>query len=160
MEIVSGDEMLYSAADLRDEYLPAYRMDGYEKGKIAWIPFDFGTDYFDARTYIHVNFMYKILNKLSLPVIEINRKMIDLSIQQQENGIIVNLLNMNQGRHTQDVLIYDEIAPIYEVEILIHKAYSKVTMLLNEEFECETGKDFTKIRIKRLDIHSAVFLEE
>lgn len=160
LDIKTGDDMLYEMADLRNAMLPASRVDAFGTGNIAWIPFDFGTDYFDARTYIHTNFIKKILNKLSAPFVEINRKMIDLSMQEQENGMILNLLNMNQGRHTQEILIYDEIAPIYEVELLIHKAYRKVTMPLGEEFSYETGADTTKICLKRLDIHSILLLEE
>ncbi len=160
LDIKTGDGMLYKSGDLRDAILPSYRIDVCGNGTITWIPFDFGTDYFDARTYIHVNFIKNVLKKLSLPLVEVNSKMIDISMQEQENGVILNLLNMNQGRHTQEILIYDEIAPICEVEILIRKAYKKVTMPLGEEFEYETGIDFTKIRLKRLDIHSIILLDD
>lgn len=159
LDIKSGDAMLYECSDLRDELIPAYRIDDCGKGSIAWLPFDFGTDYFAARTYIHANLIRNILRRLSPPVVEINRKMIDISMQEHENGIIVNLLNMNQGRHTQEILIYDEIAPIYEVEISVRGKFSRVTMPLGEEFEYDTADGAAKIRLKRLDIHSVILLE-
>lgn len=160
LDLVTGDENLYKNQDLRDAFIPAYRIDTIQQGKIAWIPFDFGTDYSDSRTYIHSNFVKKIMKKLSDPFVEINRKLIDLSLQECENGLIMNLLNMNQGRHTQDILVYDEISPIYGVEILIHQKYKKVTMPLGEEFEYSTDSESTRIYIKRLDIHSAIILEK
>lgn len=160
LDIKTGDGMLYKNADLRDEYLPSYRIDSIGKGKIAWVPFDFATDYKGQRTYMHTNFMKNILCELAKPMIEVNRKMIDMSLQKGENGLILNLLNMNQGRHSFDVLVYDEIPSICDVEILIHKPFAKVEMPLGEKFEVETGKDYTKIRLPRLDIHSVITLEE
>lgn len=160
LDIKTGDDVLYENSDLRDKYLPAYRIDDYGKGKIAWIPFDFGTDYMGQRTYIHVNFIKKILYKLAKPVIEVNRKRIDLSMQESENGLIVNLLNMNQGRHTYDILVYDEIDEIHDVEVIVHEKFGKVSMPLGEDFEYESGEDYTKISLKRLDIHSIILLEK
>lgn len=160
LDIKNGDERLYSNGDLRDEWLYAYRIDNCENGKVAFIPFDFGSDYFDGRTYIHINFIKKLLHSLSAPVVEINRKMIDITMQKQENGIFVNLLNMNQGRHSLEYLVYDEISPIYDIEVFVDGEYKKVEMLLGEEFSYEVLDGKTKIRLKKLDIHSVISLKQ
>ena len=159
LDIKSGNDMLYSTSDLRDAFIPSYRIDKLEKGEIAFIPFDFATDYFNARSYIHRNFIKKILLSLNRPTIEINRTTIDISMQEDGDSIFVNLLNMNQGRHSLETLIYDEIPPIYDVEIKINKPYTEVSMPLGEEFFAETTIDSTIIKLKKLDIHSVIKLK-
>lgn len=160
LDLKTGNEMLYETSDLRDPLMPSYRIENLGNGKITWIPFDMGYLYHHARTYIHVNFIKKIFADLSKPFVELNKKMIDITLQKQENGTILNLLNLNQGRHSQDILLYDEIDPIYDIEIVINKKYKNVSMPLGEIFDFETKDDKTVIHLKRLDIHSIIFLEE
>jgi len=160
LDLKKGDEMLYSNGDLRDELVPAYRIESIGKGKIAFIPYNYATEYAVGRSYIITNLLKKVLTKLASPVVSVNRKMIDISMQQCENGIFVNLMNMNQSRQCLEVVIYDEVAPIYDIEVLIKRPCKKVTMPLGEEFEAEYGEDYTKVKLKKLDIHSIISLED
>jgi len=158
----TGKEPFYYNNDMRDaeETMPAYRVDSWGEGQILFIPFDMGSYYFSTRSYIMINFLKKILMEAKKPLVEINHSNIDISMQKEENGILLNLLNMNQGRHSLDFVVYDKIPPQYDVEVIIHKPFTKVTMPLGEDFECECGEDFVKIRLKKLEIHSVIRLEE
>ena len=160
LDLKNGSEWIYRNYDVRDTGLPAYRIDACGKGKIAYIPFDFGNLYFDARSYASQNLLKNVLINCEKPFIEINRKHIDLTLQKDENGVILNLINMQQGRHSLNYLVYDDIAPIYDVVVKINKAYTNVTMPLGEEFVVEKGEDFTIIKLKVLEIHTAIVLKK
>jgi len=156
VDLGEGEGYLYSNHDLRDADVPAYRVDEYGSGKILFIPFDLGTTYFDGRTYNMVNYLKKVLRNAAEPMIEINRKNIDISMQEDGDGFLVNLVNMYQGRHSLNIVVYDEIPPIYGVDVVIHGTYQNVTMPLGESFTCEYGTDFVKIHMEHLDIHSVI----
>ena len=160
LDVKKGSEWIYRNYDVRDTGVPAYRIDVCGKGKIAYLPFDFGDLYFDARSYASQALLKKVLMDCDNPFIEINQKHIDLTLQKDENGVILNLINMRQGRHALNYLVYDEVAPIYDIEIKIHKAYADVAMPLGEEFTLERGEDFTIIKLKTLEVHSAIVLKE
>ena len=119
-----------------------------------------GKKYRAVSEYATAGLLKKILIACDKPLVEINRKHIDLTLQNEGNGIILNLINMQQGRHSLNYLVYDDIAPIYDVVVKINKAYTNVTMPLGEEFSVEKGEDFTIIKLKTLEIHSAIVLKE
>ncbi len=159
LDLVSGEERIFSNADLRDDVLPAYRIDSLGKGKVAYIPFDFGELYFKARCYTTRNYLKDILNKLSAPIVEINRTNIDLTLQKNDDGIILNLLNMNQGRHSLYVLIYDEIPEIHDITVKVKGNFKSVNMPLGEKFTYEITSDGAVVHLDRLDIHSIIELK-
>jgi len=158
----TGNEVFYHNNDIRDaeENMPAYRVDSWGEGKILFIPFNLGSYYFNVRSYIMVNYLKKILMEAKKPLIEIHHTNIDISMQEDGEGILLNLVNMNQGRHSLEIVVYDTIPPQYDVEVIIHKPFTKVTMPLGEEFAYECGEDYVKIRLKKLEIHSVIRLEE
>lgn len=159
-DIKSGGDMIYEYNDLRYPMCPSYGIENYGKGKIAWIPFDFASTYCKARTYIYVDFIKKVLNGLKRPFIEINKNFVDMSLLKTENnGLLLNLLNMNQGRHSCDILTYNEIPEIRDIEIVVRKPYKNVSMPLGESFTFETDEETTTIRLDKLDIHSIIVLE-
>lgn len=105
-----------------------------------------------------VNYLKKVLVEAEKPMVEINRKNIDISLQEDRDGILLNLVNMHQGRHSTKILVYDEIPPIYGVEVKVHGAYRQVFMPLGEAVSCEYGADFVKIKLDCLEIHSVIRL--
>lgn len=155
---IIGKGTLYSNADLRDRMFSAYGLAAYGEGKVLFVPFDLGDNYFDARSYIMVNYLKKVLVEAEKPIVEINRKNIDMSLQEDRDGILLNLVNMHQGRHSTKILVYDEIPPIYGVEVKVHGAYRHVFMPLGEAVSCEYGADFVKIKLDCLRIHSVIKL--
>ena len=155
-----GGEPLYSNKDLRDESHPAYRISAFGKGNIAYIPFDLATSYHTNESYILSGFLKRVLSGMKAPLIDINRGRIDISLQKTETGVLLNLLNMYQGRHDLKTGVFNEIPPMCDLEITIHKPFKKVTLPLGEKFSYECDKDDTKIFLPRLDIHTIIQLEE
>ena len=135
-------------------------MDCCGEGKILYIPFDLGDVYFNTRTSMVSQYMGKVLRKLRNPIIEVSQKNIDITLQEDGDKVFLNLINMNQGRHSLDILVYDTIPVLHNVEIVIHGSYKDVNMPLGEEYECEYGTDFVKIRLNELFIHSIVELNK
>ena len=66
---------------------------------------------------------------------------------------------MNQRRHDLKIMVYEEIAKIYNVEITLNKKYKTITMPLGEKFAIAEIDGKTIIKLDRLGIHSIVFLE-
>jgi len=156
----SGEEYLYSKHDVRYKSIPAYSIKEYGKGKISYIPMDFGTVYSGRKSFIAVDFMKKVLNGLSKPVVEVNKSHIDITMQKSDNGYLINLVNMNQSRHDLNIMAYDEIPEIYNVEITLDKKYKNITMPLGEKFEVAETDEKTVIKLEKLDIHSIIEIEE
>ena len=104
--------------------------------------------------------MKKVLNKLSSPKVQVNKSHIDITMQRCEKGYLLNLVNMSQARHDLNIMVYDEIPEIYNVEISLDKKYKNITMPLGEKFEVTEVDGKTVIKLDKLEIHSIVMLEE
>lgn len=107
-----------------------------------------------------VNFLKRVLKNLVLPIVELNKSHIDITMQKNDNGYLLNIINMNQSRHDLKIMVYDEIPEIYNVKITLNKKYKNITMPLGEKFEIAETDGKTIIKLDRLDIHSIVLLEE
>lgn len=161
IDLKSGDEKLYFNNDLRDEdSLFASRTEKVGKGKIVFVPFDLGTNYFNVKSYIVRNFMQNILNGLSKPIVTVNRKNIDISLQENVKEVILNLVNFNQGRHELKYCVYDNIPEIYDVEVIVRGSYKVLDVLFADGYEIEKCDGYTKIKLKKLEIHSAILMEK
>lgn len=159
LDLKNGEGGLYLWPDLRYLTYPAYRTDSYGAGSVTYIPFDFGSCYNHACNFIYQNFLSEILESISAPFIEVNAKRVDITMQEAEEGIYLNLVNMNQGRNNLTYNIYDEVPPVYNLEIKIHKAYSSVKMPLGEKFTYSVSDNTTTVKIDTLDIHSIIELK-
>lgn len=159
LPLPQGEGTLYSNKDLRDTAGTAYHVASYGEGKILFIPFDLATSYHTSESYILSDYLKEVLSRVSVPLVELNREHIDLSLQKTDKGLLLNLLNMHQGRHDLKTGVFREIPPVCDVEILLHKPFRKVSMPLGEAFTYECGEDFVKIHLPRLDIHSIIQLE-
>lgn len=102
--------------------------------------------------------MNRVLRSLSAPAAEINHRNVDLIFQENDEGILLNLVNMNQSRHSQDYYVFEEVPSVSNLVIRLNKAYSSVSMPLGESFEWETSETETIIRLKELHIHSIIEL--
>ena len=80
-------------------------------------------------------------------------------MQEDGDKLLVNLVNMCQGRHSLEYLVYDEIPDINGITVRINGVFSNVSMPLGEKFEIlyEAGK--TIVKIENLKIHSVITLE-
>lgn len=160
LDLKCGCGSLYENNDLRDGVLPAYRISEFGKGQVAFVPFDLGSNYFTTRTQKKCKFLKKILNQMERPGIEINKTNIDISVLENGDGILVNLLNLYQNRYDVRFDVFDEVPPLYDVEIVIHGCYQTVFMPLGEEFTYEITADAVKVIVKKLEIHSIIALHK
>lgn len=157
-DVVEGEDCFYALNDLRDRSVPSYRIDAYGAGKIAYIPCDLGSYYCQCRSYILSDYLKRICTELCPPVVEINRELIDLSMQRDDTGILLNLVNMHQGRHDQMFPVYREVIPVHDVEITVHKPYRKVSALTGEPVQWEPVDGGIRIHLPKLEIHTVLEL--
>ncbi len=155
-----GEGRIYSNNDLRDETeFPAYRIEKMGNGTITYIPFDFGSFFYLHRSYVLRNFFADVMGEIiEKPWVEVNCPLVDITVQETENGELVNLINLQQGRHHDFNFVYDYIPPVYNLEVVINKSYKDVKMPLGEEFEYEICENCIKLKLKKLDIHSIIEL--
>lgn len=159
IDLKIGDAPLYSNSDLRDEDIPAYRTDTLGVGSITYLPFDFGDWYFKASDFLKRDFLKEIMMSLAMPKIEINKPDIDITMQADGDALLVNLINMNQGKRLFTTMVYDNIPEIYNVEVKIHGDFKNVSMPLGESFTWEPMENGVRVKLERLDIHSIIRVE-
>lgn len=159
-DLKEGDELLYCNSDMRDADLPAYKTERLGQGSITYLPFDFGDCYFKAPEFLKRDFLKKIMRTLAEPVVQINYPDIDITMQEEEGGFLVNLINMNQSRRMIQTMTYEAVPPLPDVEVMIKTAAKTVTMPLGEKFESEISDDWVKVRIPKLEIHSIIKIIE
>ena len=160
LDLVTGEEGIYSNCDTRYKEVPAYRVEAYGEGKVVFVPFAYGTTYFDYRSFTSRDYLKNIMQSLSAPLVKINRKYIDITMQPSEKGVYLNLVNMLQGRHALTYGTFDEIPEIYNVEIRYGKKCKEVNMPLGENFTYEITENETIVRLEKLEIHSVIeFIE-
>lgn len=158
IDLKSGAGTIFSNSDLRDGELPAWRTDALGSGSITYLPFNLGSVYCKMRSFYVTDYLKSILSTLAAPQVEIKQKNVDISMQENGDGILLNLINMNQNRHSQDYYVFDEVPVLHNLEIRLNKAYPSVAMPLGETFEFTVQDDVTVIRLKELHIHSIIEL--
>lgn len=158
-DLKKGDALLYSNRDLRDEGIPAYRTDALGAGSITYLPFDFGDWYFKASDFLKRDFLKEIMKSLAAPKIVVSKPDIDITMQADGDGILVNLVNMNQSRRKVSTMVYENVLEIYNVEVEISGNFENVSMPLGENFTWERTEDGVKVKLERLDVHSIIRVE-
>ena len=154
VDLLDGSGGLYDLCDNKHKIAPSYKTVCTQKGSVTFIPFDLGPLYYSYRSFQLVNFISEVVSSLITPLVTLNKRNIDVTIQDGGDFVYLNVINMNQGRHSLGVLVYDDIPVINDVEITINKPCKKVISPLNEEFTVKTDNKKTVISIKKLDIHS------
>ena len=159
--LVEGEESIYDDCDTRDRENTACLIKEMGNGKVGMIPVDFGSLYYETKADVMYDFLKRVLKKFIKPIVEINKKKVDITMQENGDGILVNLINIanfNQNYNLDTAILYSEVPPIYDVEITVNKPYKNVSMPLGEDFDFEVDEACTKIKLKRLDIHSIIEL--
>lgn len=159
VDLGQGDGTIYSNMDLRDAELPGWYTQACGAGSITYIPFHLGEVYGEIKNFILQQYLKEILHTLAKPHIVVNEKDVDITVQETETGILINLINMRQGRHSLEYCIYDHVPEIYDVELTLDQEYRRVDMPLGEDFEYHTCHGKTVIKLKKLEIHSILTLE-
>ncbi|MBQ2968334.1 MAG: alpha-L-fucosidase [Clostridia bacterium] len=156
IKLTEGNGALCALADLRYPFGKAYRTDSLEKGKITYIPFALGLNYYDHKNYMFTDL---IRNILGTPVVEINQKYIDITLQKDADGVTVNLINLLQGRHSLNYTVYDFVPERYGVKVKIHGSFTDVNLPLGEAHTVKIHRDYVEIALEKLEIHSLIQLK-
>ena len=156
LDLLVGEGTLYNGQDLRDADIPARRIEPFGDGKIAFVPFGLGTVYFRCKTYYLRDYLSDLLGALCTPWMRINRRRIDLTVQQDGGAELINLVNLRQERQDLACLVFEEVPPVRDVELRLPRVCSEVTMPLGEPFDWTVENGETVIRIPELRIHSVV----
>ncbi|MCQ2400006.1 MAG: hypothetical protein MJ072_05830, partial [Clostridia bacterium] len=94
------------------------------------------------------------------PFITLNKKNVDVTVQKDGDGLIINLVNLNQSRHSLEYTVYDEVPTVENVEITVHRPFKKAEMPLGERFYYETDGESLTVKLPSLHIHSVIRLAE
>lgn len=156
----SGTGDTYFARDLRDRLGAAFKTVPHGKGTVTFIPFELGISYFNQSNYILSEYLESVLRNLSAPIVEIDRDFTDITLQQDGDSLLVNLVNMQQGRHSLTENVYNEVTEILDITLSVRGSFKAVSMPLGEPFSFEILKDEVKIKLPRLAIHSIIRLEK
>lgn len=151
-----GDECFYENEDLRDksEY-PSFSVLDYGEGSVAFIPFAFGERYKEEQSYILLDYLKNVLDRLITPLVKINRRGIDVTLLEDGNDVILNVVNMTTSVISPNQITLGDIPEIYDVEIEVKGEFAKVEALLEQADNVEVMQDCIKINLKSLDIHNA-----
>ncbi len=152
----------YSWFDERSEYCTAITETSYGKGKIVAMLFDYGKAYSKIRSSALRNAMDDILCSVYTPMVRLNMKNLDVSMQEDGDKRIINLVNVG-GDHVGGCASYDFVQPFYNVELTIdmQDKYTKITMPLVSDAPAEFVREgrFAKLKVDVDDIHQILILE-
>lgn len=144
----------------RDKYHlpchPLYRTDTWGKGTISFVAYNLGTCYDFRKSYVCADVVHKLLEDICPPWFEVNHRNIDVTLQEAENGYFLHVINLNQNRQSMEYIVFDEVPPVHDVQIVLHRHVENVRLPLGEEFSVEYQGNDTVILLKRLDIHTIV----
>ena len=159
IDLLCGDGHLYANDDTRDASLPLRRSEKLGDGSITFIAFPLGSLYFSCKIRTLSDIVKDTVTSLITPTVTVNKRGIDITMQRDGDALLINLINMNQGRHSLEYPVYDEIPVIEGVTVRVKGEYSDVTMPLGESFELEVCGGDTLIKLDKLTIHSIISLK-
>ncbi|MBO5223271.1 MAG: hypothetical protein J6C23_02000, partial [Clostridia bacterium] len=156
LDLGDGEGYLYSDRSKNYPLVPAYRIDKIGKGCIAYLPLDFGNWYLTYANLAKQGYIKNIADTLVESSVVVDKKNIDITTQKDGDSVIVNLVNINQSRHSLSYTSYDEVAPIENITVKINTPYKSVSLPFNEAHSVEYKDDCVIIKLDKLDIHTAI----
>ena len=132
----------------------------YGKGSIALIPFDFGEQYLNFKTYQMRDMLADVIESCKIEkTVKTNTHLVEIVLTEKNGREFINLINLGVGKIAGEVKTFDESLPIHDlkVEYLRDKKPSKVILLPeNKELEFSYNNGRVCFEIQKLDIHSIV----
>ena len=156
LDLDDGVGNLYGDRSKNYPLVPAYRIDKVGKGCIAYLPVNFGDWYLKYANLAKQGYIKNISDALVKRSVEVDKKNIDITTQNDGDAVIVNLVNINQSRHSLSYSSYDEVMPINDITIQINTPYKSVSLPFNEKHSVEYKDDCVVVKIDQLDIHTAI----
>ncbi len=87
----------------------------------------------------------------------------DLTLQVKDGRLYPNLVNVSGYAHTTDMVVYDEITPLYRICVKLKQKKRPARVLLQpdgRELEFNWDSGWLTVKIDRLDIHAILEIEE
>jgi len=120
------------------------------------LPLDFGNWYLTFANLAKQGYIKNIADTLVESSVVVDKKNIDITTQKDGDAVIINLVNINQGRHSLSYTTYDEVDPIEDITVKINIPYKSVSLPFNEAHSVEYKDDCVIIKLDKLDIHTAI----
>ena len=160
VDLKEGNGGLYKGGDrFKSERIPMYRIDAYGRGTITFVAFDLGTCYDFRKSYVCADVLHGLLAEHRMPWVSVNYRNVDVTLQENDGEYFLNVINLNQNRHSMEYIVFDEVPPLSDVVITLNRSFDEVALPLGEEYTVEYTADKTVITLKRLDIHTIVALK-
>ena len=145
-------------------YAP-FKIVDFGKGKFIFNLFDFGCNYLKNKSTPIQNYIKLLFESFGVTsIVKTNYpSCIDVTLRKNGDEVVVNLLNMLGAHNENAVREFDFIPPLHDVEIEIKcENKPKSVKLVPENIECDfTYQDkIIKIKLEKLEIHSAVIIKE
>ena len=140
-------------------FAPAYKTEKVGKGSVTYIPFDFGSGYFNLANLTKKAFVKEVLSSITEKSVDVNNNNIDVSTQRDENKVYVNLVNVSQGRQSLTYTSYDEIYPALNVTVKINFPTKQVSLPFGENYTVDYKADCAIVKIEKIDIHTVIVCE-
>lgn len=142
----------------------AYKIVPYGKGEFLFNLFDLGNAY-DSNNSAPLKRYIKALVKASgyKPNVRLlNSQFVDMTVAEKDGKLLVNLINMCGGHNINGVRSFDEIPPIYHLQLEIDfERKPSAICVYPEKLLPQYSYDGKTIRmtVDRLDIHSVIVIE-
>ncbi len=134
----------------------------YEKGTITAVFFDLGTSYYKMRSTTLRDFMNDVLYELYNPMVKVNQRYVDITLQPDGDDMIVNFVNINGEHADRSISTFDYIPKIYhlKVDVDLQGKYKNIYLPLEDnkkvDYEQKNGHALFEIDIE--DLHQAIIL--
>ncbi|MBR5157843.1 MAG: alpha-L-fucosidase [Clostridia bacterium] len=163
-EVECDGPSAYTACDIDTTFSATKIKSNYGKGSITAVFFDLGTSYFKMRSTTLRDFMNDVLCDLYNPMVNVNQRYVDITLQPDGDDMIVNFININGEHADRTISTFDYIPKVYhlKVDIDLQGKYKNIYLPLEDnkrvDFELKNGHALFEIDIE--DLHQAVVLTE
>ncbi|MEZ4900450.1 MAG: hypothetical protein R2822_01085 [Spirosomataceae bacterium] len=150
----------FTEGDTRFAAGPIASITTFGKGKIAGIYFNFGEQHFKRETYIGRDFLSTLTKKLFQPQVIISgSNAINVTLNQKQKNILINLINMSGNHANKAIHASDEIPPLYNIHLSVRLPQKPKSIVLQPEnkplpFAYKNGEAI--FFINKLAIHSII----
>ena len=133
----------------------------FGRGIVAVIGFDIGTQYMQARQYLHRNLIKEMLGEMYEPIarVESSCGIVEIIALEKDGKLMLQLVNANGGHCDPGMVTEDFIPPALDIKLSIAARHAPQKLTLQPEhrdipFEYRDGRAY--FEIDRLDIHNIV----
>lgn len=161
IDLKIGKGGLYSGGDrFYCDRLPLYRTEPCRQGTVTFLACNLGTCYDFRKSYVVADWLREFLSELAKPWVSVSCRNVDVTLQEDDEGYLLNVINLNQNRQSMEYIVFDEVPALYDVAITLQQPFEQIELPLGEEYTVENTENGTVVRLKKLEIHTIVRLKK